>query len=274
MVAQQGFLAQIKAAIDSKPGSLFYVKSGEKRRIRFLADADEAIPVTMHSQWNEAESKADLQTPCFKHFGKPCPYCKNETINTALNYAFPVWDYEGNMVKLFMYKVSKKSVLVAVAEMAETYNTLLDRDYIISRSGAGFDTTYRVIGGDQSKFKAKVSVPDAGEILKMVLSSFAPKFMKTIFGDEDEEEADAIVEKNIGTTKQVAAKKSSKFFDDDEDDEEEETQEQPVKKVSKRQVQSEEEAPQKRQRKPAQFEVKRRKSPPPPVDDDDEEEDE
>ena len=86
-----GLLAKIKQDAQNAGSSrskFFYVKDGEKRRIRFLEDMDDGREVTFHDNF-----EANINVPCQEIFGRECPYCDEEGLRTRTMYAWSVWDY-------------------------------------------------------------------------------------------------------------------------------------------------------------------------------------
>src|SRR5690554_4476012 len=82
---------RIKNSGSGKQG-IFYLRADTKKRIRFLADLDDAVKVVFHDKWGE------VNTPCLKHYGKSCKYCKRDDIRTRDNFAWPVYSYDDKKV--------------------------------------------------------------------------------------------------------------------------------------------------------------------------------
>lgn len=164
-------LDQLKADVKkagSNKSKFIYFREGEKRRIRFLSDMEDAIVITMHNNFEKG-----INAPCRKHFGKDCPLCDEEDMRTRDNYVWSVWDYDSNEVKLFMFAVNRCSPIPALMAMYENFGTLCDRDYIINVQGRQLDKTYSVINMDKQKFRnAKAKPYTEKQILKMLDQAF------------------------------------------------------------------------------------------------------
>lgn len=172
-------LDQLKADVKkagSNKSKFIYFREGEKRRIRFLNDMEDAVVITMHNNFEEG-----INAPCRKHFGKDCPLCDREDMRTRDNYVWSVWDYDANEVKLFMFAVNRCSPIPALMAMYENFGTLCDRDYIINVQGRQLDKTYSVINMDKQKFRNTKAKPyTEKQILKMLDQAF-------LFNDKQED---------------------------------------------------------------------------------------
>lgn len=164
-------LDQLKADVKkagSNKSKFIYFREGEKRRIRFLNDMEDAIVITMHNNFEKG-----INAPCRKHFGKPCPLCDDEDMRTRDNYVWSVWDYDSNEVKLFMFAVNRCSPIPALMAMYENFGTLCDRDYIVNVQGRQLEKTYSVINMDKQKFRnAKAKPYTEKQVLKMLDQAF------------------------------------------------------------------------------------------------------
>ena len=176
-------LDQLKADVKkagSNKSKFIYFREGEKRRIRFLNDMEDAVVITMHNNFEEG-----INAPCRKHFGKDCPLCGREDMRTRDNYVWSVWDYDANEVKLFMFAVNRCSPIPALMAMYENFGTLCDRDYIINVQGRQLDKTYSVINMDKQKFRNTKAKPyTEKQILKMLDQAF-PYTDKQDSSDDD-----------------------------------------------------------------------------------------
>lgn len=166
-----GLLANIKRDAQKSgegKGKIFYVKSGNKKRIRFLQDMEEGIEVPWHKDWDK-----NVNHPCQEFLGNGrCPYCEdgNEPRN---QYAWSIWDYDSSEVKLFMFAVNRCSPLDSVAAAYDNYGTIKDRDYSISVSGSNTDKRYAVMALDRSKFRNDKAKPFTKQaIIKLLKEAF------------------------------------------------------------------------------------------------------
>lgn len=213
-----GLLDKIKAeaAKSGQNKSKFvYMKEGDKKRYRFLNDMEDGIEVTFHDSF-----EAGINVPCQELFGRQCEYCEEEGLRTRSLYIWSVWDYEAKEVKLFMFAVNNCSPVPALMALYETYGTLLDRDFVVSKTGKQQNTAYSVVPMDKNKFR--------NEKAKAISEKGVLKYLDKAFPDEnadnsDDEDEDEKPVKKGSKAKPVAAKKKSANKhveqDDDEDDE-------------------------------------------------------
>ena len=183
-----GLLDKIKqdAARSGQNKSKFaYVKDGEKKRFRFLQDMEDGFEVVFHDNY-----EAGINVPCRENFGKSCPYCDEEGMRTRTFYAWSVWDYEAKEVKILMYAMNNCTPIGAIAAMYENYGTLLDRDYVLQRTGKAQNTTYSVIPMDKQKFRnEKAKAYSKSSFLKILDKAF-PDEHADKFDKEDNDEND------------------------------------------------------------------------------------
>lgn len=180
-----GILDQLKADVKkagSSKSKFIYFRDGDKKRIRFLNDIEDAVVITMHNNFEEG-----VNTACRKHVGKDCPLCDAEGYRTRDNYVWSVWDYDSNEVKLFMFAVNRCSPIPALMAMYENFGTLCDRDYIIQVQGRQLDKTYSVINMDKQKFRNTKAKPyTEKQIIAMLEKAFPfPESLNTDDSDDD-----------------------------------------------------------------------------------------
>lgn len=193
---------------------IFFVKKDGRVRVRFLTDLEESVVVPFHTKWKE------FNHPCLELYGKDCPNCHNSDANTAEFFVFTVWNYETKRCELFIYKATKCTPIPALVTMYETYGTICDRDYVISRQGEATDTVYTVVPMERKKFRGDEQPFGKKQVLKMLLKAYPP--------ETDEEDEDEEQETRRKPVKKAAAKSKGKYADedfDDEDDFEEEFEE-------------------------------------------------
>ena len=197
-----GLLDKIKQDAQKTGGSkgkFFYVKDGDKRRVRFLQDMEDGLEITFHDSF-----EANINVPCRELFGKSCPYCEEEGLRTRVQYAWCVWDYEAKEVKIFMFPMNNCSPVGQIAAAYETYGTLLDRDFVISRSGKQQNTQYSVMAMDKEKFRNDKAKPLSKKAFLEVLDKAYPDE----YSDGDDEVK----------MKPKSAKKSKQVEEDEEDE--------------------------------------------------------
>lgn len=181
-----GILDKIKqdaAKSGQSRNKFFYVREGEKKRIRFLSDMEDAIEVVFHDSY-----EAGINVPCRENFGKHCPYCEEEDLRTRTFYAWSIWDYEAKEVKILMYAMNNCTPVGAIAAMYENYGTLIDRDYVLQRTGKQQNTTYSVIPMDKQKFRNEKAKPYSKSAFLKELDKAYPDEHADKFDDEEDQD--------------------------------------------------------------------------------------
>lgn len=174
-------------------GKLFRIKSGEKKRFRFLNEADQGVQIVIHDKFPE------VTTPCAQQFGKPCPYDKMsyDEIRTRDNYAWSIWDYEAKEVKIWMWKANDRTPIPSLISYYENYGTILDRDYVLERRGEKFDTSYTLVPQDKSRFTgAKVKPMTAKEIMNTVAQAMNPELLESDEAEPEEDEVEDLFDED------------------------------------------------------------------------------
>jgi hypothetical protein len=196
-------------------GKLIYFKPGAKVRFRFRQDMEEGTKVLFHDSFS-----LGINVPCQKLFGRKCRYCDNDDLRHRDLYVWSVYDYEAKEDKLLLGAVNNFSPIPALVGMYETYGTLTDRDYVITKNGTQTSTTFSVVPMDKVKFRNEKSKPFSESKLLGILDKAFPS--EDSDADEDEEED------------VKPAKKKSKPSDADDEDET------PKKKTNKKPVEEDE----------------------------------
>lgn len=119
-----------------------------------MQEIEDGIEVTIHDDFDRG-----IKAICQKHVGKKCPYCKDEDMRTRTAYFFSVWDHESKEVKLFEGYANNFNPLPSLVANYETFETLMDRDYMIQRDGSGTNTRYSVVSLDKVRFKNTKAKP-------------------------------------------------------------------------------------------------------------------
>lgn len=167
-----GLLDKIKADAQKSgqnKGKFIFFREGEKKRVRFLNDMEEGLEISFHDNY-----QAGINVPCQEIFGRNCQYCGEDEIRTRSQYAWSVWDYEANEVKIFMFPMNNCSPLGAIAAMYENYGTLLDRDFVISVTGKQQNKTFSVVPMDKNKFRNEKAKPLSKSALLKILDKAYP----------------------------------------------------------------------------------------------------
>lgn len=195
---------EVKKSGQSK-GKFIYFREGEKKRIRFLNDMEDGMEISFHDSFAKG-----VNVPCQEIFGRDCPYCEDEELRTRNLYAWSVYDYEAKEVKIFMQAVNNCTAIPAIMALYETYGTLLDRDFVLTKTGQAQNTTYSVVPMDKNKFRnTKVKALSEKSILKYLDQAYPA----------DDSEADDEDENRKGAKKgKKPAKKKSQDWDEDEMD--------------------------------------------------------
>lgn len=180
-----------------------YFREGQKQRLRFLNDMEEGLEVTFHDSF-----ELGINLPCQEIFGRDCEYCDEEELRTRSQYIWSVWDYEAKEVKIFMFAVNNCSPIPALMAMYDTYQTITDRDFVITCNGKGSNKSFSVVPMDKVKFRNTKAKPLSE---KAIL-----KYLDKAYPDERAGESEEEEEKHNKKTK-----KSKKIMNEPETDEEE-----------------------------------------------------
>lgn len=203
--AMAGLLDKIKNDAKKSGGSkgkLFYIREGEKKRIRFLTDMSDGLDVTFHDNF-----ELGINAPCQELYGRDCPYCDDDSVRTRSMYCWSVWDYDANEVKLFMYAVNNCSPVPGMVALFENYGTLTDRDYVIGVQGKQQNKTFSVIPQDKVKFRNDRAKPLSKKAILDILDKAFP-----CDGVEDDEE-EIPVRKKKSTKKPTVEESASEYED-------------------------------------------------------------
>lgn len=194
-----GLVDKIKSDVKKSgrnKSKIFYVRDGQKARVRFLKDMDDGIEVVFHDSFERG-----VNVPCREHYGKDCEYCDDDTLRTRSNYAWPVYNYENNEVQILMYPVNNYTPVPALMAMYDTYGTLTDRDYVIGVTGKQQNKSFSVIPMDKNKFRNSKVKPLSEKAMLEIIDKAFP--------DENEDDNEI---KKLG--------KKAKSYEEDSNDEE------------------------------------------------------
>lgn len=187
-------------------GKFIYFREGEKKRVRFLNDMDEGMEIPFHDSFEKG-----VNVPCQELYGKDCSYCEDDELRTRSLYAWSVYDYDAKEVKIFMQAVNNCTAIPAIMAMYDTYGTLLDRDFVITRTGKGQNTTYSVVPMDKNKFRnEKAKALSVKTILKNLAQAYPV--------DDDNEDDDEDYVPSKKPSKKTEKKKSEPEYDEDDTD--------------------------------------------------------
>lgn len=150
------------------PAELFFVAKDGVKAVRFLTEFNASTAIQMHDWF-----KHMYPQPCFKYYGKVCPFCKSSNSNIKTNtwYAWTVYDYESQTKRLAMFKATLASPLEDLLEIYDSHDqTILDRDITIKRSSSGEGKThYRARAKNASEFAGKFKKPFTEEKIFQIL---------------------------------------------------------------------------------------------------------
>ena len=207
-----GILSEIKqesAKSGASKGKFIYFRENTKTRVRFLQELDDGMEVIMHDNYEKG-----INIPCREMYGKACKYCDDEELRTRSLYAWSVYDYEAKEVKILMQAVNRCSAIPAILSLNESYGTITDRDFIITKTGKQTDTTFTVVPMDKEKFRNTKAKALSKEALL--------KYLDKAYPDTDSDDDDEDDEDDLPATKKhsKSSTKSKKHHeeDDDEDD--------------------------------------------------------
>ena len=157
---------------------VFYLAADSKRRIRFLQDLDTGYEFHFHSHFDRK-----INALCGTEYGKDCPYCGDQDPNMkdVVMYAWNVWDYDANAVRILLYKATGISPVPALIDFYDEYSTITDRDYTLKKTGQRLNSAISVLPGEISKFRSKAKPFTKQQIVQILAKAYP-------FGEEDLEE--------------------------------------------------------------------------------------
>lgn len=228
-----GIISSIKSNAAKSGGNkekILYVKADSKVRVRFLQELDDGYEFTFHDSYAEG-----INAICQEELGKNCPLCGNEDLRTRSLYAWSVYNYDTKKVEVMLYAVNQCTPVQSLVNMSENYNTIMDRDYVLSKSGKGQSTTYTVIPQDKQKFRNTKASPYTKSAILKILDKAYP--LSDEFKEDDDEDDDIdFVEEDLDeeeekeskpkkSSNKKASKKKKKVEEEIEDEDEEDEEE-------------------------------------------------
>ena len=184
--------AKIAASGTSKKEILYFGKDSVKR-VRFLQEFDTGYVFEFHNDW--AANILELCKDPEDH--EDCPLCE-QGIKIYENFAWSVWDYDSNSVRILLFKANGVSPIPSFIEMYEEFGTIMDRDYKIKKVGQGQGGSFVVTPLDKERFNNKKAKPFTKKQMQEILDKAYAK--QEVEDDEDEEEDE----------EEVTSKKSKK----------------------------------------------------------------
>ena len=178
-------MKQEAAKSGASKGKFMYFRPDEKKRIRFLQELDDGLEIPFHDNYEKG-----VNVPCQEIFGKDCPYCEDEDLRTRSQFAFSVYDYDAKEVKILMQAVNQCSAIPALVNMAETYGTITDRDYVLKKTGKGSTSSFTIIPMDKNKFRNEKAKALSKKALLKYLNQAFPSDVSDDDDYEDDEDDD------------------------------------------------------------------------------------
>lgn len=154
----------------SSKKEIMYFPADSQHRIRFLQELDQGMMIEFH---NDFESK--IFEPCRDmQDHEDCDLCK-DGIAIQENYAWSVWDYDSNSVKILLFKASGVSPIPSLIEMFEEFGTIMDRDYKIKKVGKGTGSSFVVTPLDKSRFRSNAKPYKEKDLLAKIYEAYPHK---------------------------------------------------------------------------------------------------
>lgn len=162
-----GILDKIKneaAQVGGARGNFFFVKDGDKARVRFLQDIDDGLEIVFHDSY-----KMNINVPCQRVFGRSCSYCDSQELRTRSMYAWSIYNYDFDDVQILMYAVNQCTPIGQLIAIYEQYSTITDRDFVISCTGKHQNKAFSVLPLDKMAFRnAKIHPFSREAMLKYI----------------------------------------------------------------------------------------------------------
>lgn len=195
--------AKIAASGTSKKEILYFGKDSVKR-VRFLQELDTGYVFEFHNDW--AANILELCKDPEDH--EDCPLCE-QGIKIYENFAWSVWDYDSNSVRILLFKANGVSPIPGFIEMYEEFGTIMDRDYKIKKVGQGQGGSFVVTPLDKERFNNKKAKPFTKKQMQEILEkAYAKQEVEEDDDDEEEDEEEVTSKKSKKQAKKKKQKKS------------------------------------------------------------------
>lgn len=190
----------------SKKEILYFGKDSVKR-VRFLQELDAGYTFQFHSNWEPAIY--ELCKDPEDH--EDCKLC-NDGVGLQDEFAWSVWSYDDQAVRILKFKASGLSPIPGLIEMYEEFGTIMDRDYKIKKVGSGMGGSFVVTPLDKERFKNSKAKPyTEKQMLELFKEAYKPKDTESEDEeDDDEDEEDEVEEKTSKKSKSSKGKKKEK----------------------------------------------------------------
>ena len=164
------------------PDEILFVPKDNQKVVRFLSEFDEPVIIRCHDKF-----KYMYPQPCFKYYGKKCPFDGHDDFRTDDFYFWTVYDYESESKKILMARPGGQSPVEDLLEQFELNGTLKDRDYKILRVPAPKGTKYKVrpVQGKPSKYQGSKNNPYSEDKVFAIAKGLITKVKPEQAEDED-----------------------------------------------------------------------------------------
>lgn len=221
-----GTIKKLKTSLKKSEGGGFLTRipKDDSLIVRFLTEPEEWIEYFEH--YNDKLKFF----PC----SDDCPGC-DEGDKPSKKYLARALDRADNRV---IPLVLAKSLVTSLMRKYEKYNTIVDRDYELTREGDGMDTQYDAIPEAPTPFKASRYVDEEPTDIVAILEKQLDTMNAANSNDDDDDDDAPRGKKSsrAGSTKDRGKRRPEPDDDDDDDDDDEDIR--PVKKKSKAPVKS------------------------------------
>lgn len=182
---------------------VLYFAADSTKRVRFLNELDAGYEFQFHSNW-----EPKINTLCKDpEDHENCELCQND-IALISNFAWSVWDYDSNSVRILLFKANGISPVPSLIEMYEEFGTIMDRDYKIKKVGKGMGGSFVVTPLDKSRFKNTKAKPYTESQMQDILDKAFPYKPDDVDEDDsDEEENEKPRKKSKGKSKKSPEEK-------------------------------------------------------------------
>lgn len=237
---------EVREQMSKRLFRFFLSGDGAEAKVRFLTEE----PVNFNEHTVKVFKGGKERYDTFLCNGESsCPYCE-EGNKSSFKGAFLIWDYTEFEVKdssgkkktvkgsLKLY-VAGTRVLSQLDRLSNRYG-LTERDYYISRTGTGTDTSYMIERTDDVVPLTKAKITNMLPEKLRDLFDGTPESLYTIVEEQlkmylpncdDEEEDDETPRKS--SRNEYSGRKNLVSYEDEEDEEEDEDEEPPKRTLSK-----------------------------------------
>lgn len=202
-----GSMKKLKKNLETGSGSFLRTIPGDDTlTVRFLEEPYEWFGYYEH--WVD-----DVPVVCVEDDCEGCNSPDQNEQRRSYRYLTSAYVVDNSDVELLKLP---KSLVDNLAEYADSYGTIMDRDYDLKKKGTGFNTTYSAVPDSPTKMKLekyKRKMKDPEEALMEMVENQP--------SDEDDDDEDEEPRKTKGR----------RVWDDDDDDDDDEEDERPVRKV-------------------------------------------